>query len=71
MDDRERAELAASYYGYDPAHPLHLGTSAYVRPCPLCGEEHFGCRFDTGSLFCVLPKCRNPHHRASIVDFPF
>lgn len=35
----------------------------YVAHCPLCGGDHDGCVFTAGSLFCVTPRCANPHHR--------
>lgn len=36
--------------------------------CPLCNVEHLVCRFEGGTLFCVMDKytgfpCTNPHHR--------
>jgi Family of unknown function (DUF6011) len=34
-----------------------------MKPCPRCGKEHDGCRFDAGSLGCVNPACSNPCHR--------
>jgi hypothetical protein len=32
--------------------------------CPLCPGTHPRCAFAAGSLYCVVPDCRNPHHRA-------
>lgn len=31
--------------------------------CPLCPSQHDCCEFRSGTLFCVVPFCRNPHHR--------
>jgi hypothetical protein len=31
--------------------------------CALCGEGHPRCVFATGSLCCIKPDCKNPHHR--------
>jgi len=30
----------------------------------LCGVTHEACEFAAGSLWCVRPDCRNPHHRS-------
>jgi len=31
--------------------------------CPLCRQVHERCVFTAGSVYCVRPDCRNPHHR--------
>lgn len=41
-----------------------------VALCPLCDDEHAGCRFAAGSLYCVAEDCANPHHRQAAVDAP-
>jgi hypothetical protein len=42
-----------------------------VAECPLCSDpqrdvhirHEAACVFTAGSLYCVVPDCRNPHHR--------
>jgi len=31
--------------------------------CPICHLVHERCEFRAGSVYCVRPDCRNPHHR--------
>jgi hypothetical protein len=31
--------------------------------CPLCHQVHHRCRFTSGTLYCIRPRCGNPHHR--------
>jgi hypothetical protein len=31
--------------------------------CPLCRQVHERCIFTSGSVYCIWPGCRNPHHR--------
>jgi hypothetical protein len=31
--------------------------------CPLCRQVHERCVFTAGSVYCIRPGCRNPHHR--------
>jgi len=38
-----------------------VGGGAWILLC--CPAEHEVCVFTAGSLFCVRPGCRNPHHR--------
>lgn len=32
---------------------------------PRCAGGHPSCEFTSGSLYCTVPDCRNPHHRSS------
>jgi hypothetical protein len=36
--------------------------------CLQCSATHEPCLFTSGSLWCVRPGCRNPHHRTPPSD---
>jgi len=43
--------------------PEQQDLSSLPVTCPLCHQVHERCIFTAGSLYCVRPRCRNPHHR--------
>ena len=66
MIDAEKIGAALSEYSHRLTNYnfISYGGAGKV-VCPLCKEEHVGCQFASGSLWCARPGCANPHHRTN------
>ena len=57
-------EKLNEWYHYIATHSVIVSGGAARSICPLCSGDHVICRFTSGDLGCVVPRCENPHHRS-------